>query len=83
MLVPMIAGLTRQRESIAAATTTAIQAALVDAAPRIVRLVVDAMAAEPSSAQRITMLYLVDSILQVGHLSPVEQCSCVILLYWV
>lgn len=64
-------GLTRARDSIGRATSTALSAAKVNAAPRIIRLIADQLEKADTPAKRIDMLYLVDSILQVREpISP-------------
>lgn len=60
-----IVGLTRTRDSIGRATASALGSANFGAAPRIIRMIADAME-KTTPAKRIDMLYLVDSILQVS-----------------
>ena len=61
----IIVGLTRTRDSIGRATASALGSANFGAAPRIIRMIADAME-KTTPAKRIDMLYLVDSILQVS-----------------
>lgn len=63
------AGLTRARDSIGRASAVGLSAAEVNAAPRIIRLIADAMEKVDAPAKRVDILYLVDSILQVGRSS--------------
>ena len=59
--------LTRARDRIGMATTTAVEAVGVGAAPACMRLILKEMDLAPEAGRRIDLLYLIHSIVQVPH----------------